>query len=62
MLIIELNRLLPMGFLETQQAVVFGERVVTLPHATHNARTDVDACRASFCATCSGRWVGMVSE
>ncbi|MNG83050.1 hypothetical protein D3C71_733360 [compost metagenome] len=42
LLVIELNGLLPVGFLEAQQAVVFGEQIVTLPHATHAAGTDVD--------------------
>ncbi len=32
-LVIELNGLLPVRFLEAQQAVVFGEQVVPLPHA-----------------------------
>ncbi len=47
-LVIELNRLFPVGFLEAQQAVVFGEQVVTLPHATHTARTDVDTLQSQF--------------
>jgi hypothetical protein len=50
LLVIELNRLFPVSFLEAQQAVVFGEQIVTLPHATHTARAD----RASSCATRSG--------
>ncbi len=37
-----------MSFLKAQQAVVFGEQVVTLPHATHTARTDVDALQSQF--------------
>ena len=37
-----------MGFLEAQQAVVFGEQVVTLPHATHTTRTDIDALQSQF--------------
>lgn len=48
LLVIELNRLFPMGFLEAQQAVMLGEQVVTLPHATHTARTDVDALQSQF--------------
>ncbi len=48
LLVIELNRLFPMGFLEAQQAVMLGEQVVTLPHATHTARTDVDALQSLF--------------
>ncbi|MNJ27935.1 hypothetical protein D3C77_224570 [compost metagenome] len=54
-LVIELNRLFPVGFLEAQQAVVFGEQVVTLPHATHTARTNVDTLQGQFlCAPRSG--------
>ena len=48
LLVIELNGLLPVGFLEAQQAVVFGEQVVTLPHATHTTRTDIDALQSQF--------------
>ena len=48
LLVIELNGLLPVSFLKAQQAVVFGEQVVTLPHATHTARTDVDALQSQF--------------
>ena len=47
LLVIELNGLLTVSFLKAQQAVVFGEQVVPLPHATHTARTDIDPCRAS---------------
>ncbi len=46
LLVVELNRLFPMGFLKAQQAVVFGEQIVTLPHATHAAGTDVDALQS----------------
>ena len=38
--IIELHRLLPMGFLEAQQAAELGKQVVTLSYATQIARTD----------------------
>ncbi len=48
MLVIELNGLLPLDFLKAQQAVVFGEQVVTLPHATHAAGTDVDTLQRQF--------------
>ena len=48
MLVIELNGLLAVGFLEAQQAVVFGEQVVPLPHATHAAGTDVDTLQSQF--------------
>jgi hypothetical protein len=48
LLVIELNGLFPVGFLKAQQAVVLGEQVVTLPHATHTARTDVDALQSQF--------------
>ncbi len=48
LLVIELNGLFPMGFLEAQQTVVFGEQVVPLPHATHTARTDIDALQSQF--------------
>lgn len=48
LLVIELNGLLPVGFLEAQQAVVFREQVVALPHATHAASTDVDTLQSQF--------------
>jgi hypothetical protein len=48
LLVIELNGQLPVRFLKAQQAVVFGEQVVPLPHATHTARTDVDALQSQF--------------
>ena len=48
MLVVELNDLFPVGFLEAQQAVMLGEQVVTLPHATDTARTDVDALQSQF--------------
>ncbi len=48
LLVVELNDLFPVGFLEAQQAVVFGEQIVTLPHTTHTARTDVDALQRQF--------------
>ncbi|MNW12642.1 hypothetical protein D3C71_2103880 [compost metagenome] len=40
-----------MGFLEAQQAIVFEEQIVTLPHTTHTThttRTDVDALQGQF--------------
>jgi hypothetical protein len=37
-----------MGFFEAQQAVMFGEQIVTLPHATHAASTDVDALQSEL--------------
>ncbi len=46
MLVIELNGLLPVGFLEAQQTVVFGEQIVTLPHTTPLTGTDVDALQS----------------
>ena len=49
LLVIELYCLLPVGFLEAQQAVVFGEQDVPLPHATHP--TGTDTLQASSCAT-----------
>ena len=48
LLVIELNRLFPVGFLQTQPAVVFGEYVVTLPHTTHTARTDVETLQCEL--------------
>lgn len=42
MLVVELNALFPVVFLEAQQVVAFGEQVVTLPYATHAASTDVE--------------------
>ncbi len=48
MLVIELNGLLTVSFLKAQKAVVFGEQVVTLPHATHTARTAIDALQSQF--------------
>lgn len=48
LLVIELNGLLPVRFLEAQQTVVFGEQVVTLPRATHPTGTDVDALQSQF--------------
>lgn len=56
--IIELHRLLPMGFLEAQQAAELGKQVVTLSYATQIARTDVDALQTRLCADHSGYWVG----
>lgn len=47
LLVVELNRLLPVGFLEAQQAVMFGEQIVTLPHVTHAA---VDTLQSKFLA------------
>ncbi len=60
--IIELHRLLPMGFLEAQQAAELGKQVVTLSYATQIARTDVDALQTRLCADHSGYWVGLVRE
>jgi hypothetical protein len=37
-----------MSFLKAQQAVVFGEQVVMLPHAAHPAGTDVDVSLGEF--------------
>ncbi len=48
LLVIELNGLLTVSFLKAQQAVVFGEQVVPLPHATHTARTDIDPLQSQF--------------
>ncbi len=48
LLVTELNGLLPVGFLEAQQAVVFGEQVVPLPHATPPPRTDIDTVQSQF--------------
>lgn len=48
MLVIELNGLLPVSFLEAQQMVVFGEQIVTLPHATHTIRADIDTLQGQF--------------
>lgn len=45
LVVAENNRLFPMGFLEEQQAVVFGEQVITLPHT---ARTYVDTLQSQF--------------
>ncbi len=49
-LVIELNGQLPVSFLKAQQAVVFGEQVVPLPHATHPTGTDVDTLQSPFTA------------
>ena len=46
LLVIELNGLLPVSFLEAQQAVMFGEQIVTLPHATHPTGTFVDTLQS----------------
>jgi len=48
LLVIELNGLLTVSFLEAQQAVVFGERVVTLLHAMHPTSTDIDTLQSQF--------------
>lgn len=48
LLVIELNGLLPVGFLKAQQAVVFGEQVMPLPYATHPTGTDVDTLQSQF--------------
>ncbi|CAJ1788942.1 hypothetical protein KOPIIPEJ_00666 [Aeromonas dhakensis] len=48
LLVVELNDLFPVVFLEAQQAVVFGEQIVRLPHTTHTARTDVNALQSQF--------------
>ena len=48
MLVIELNGLIPVSFLKAQQAVVFGEQVVPLPHATHTTRTNIDTLQSQF--------------
>ncbi len=48
LLVIELNGLLTVRFLKAQQAVVFGEQVVPLPHATHSTGTDVDTMQSQF--------------
>ncbi len=48
LLVIELNGLLTVSFLKAQQAIVFGEQIVPLPHATHAAGTDVDTLQSQF--------------
>lgn len=48
LLVIELNGLLPVGFLEAQQAVVLREQVVPLPHATYSTGTGVDTLQSQF--------------
>ncbi len=53
LLVIELNRLFPMVFLEAQQAVVFGGQAVTLPQVTDTANVDAEA---SACANCYGHF------
>ncbi len=47
-LVIELNRLFPVGFHETQQTVMFREQIVMLPYATHTACADIDALQGEL--------------